>query len=118
MWTCKSDGARLDVNVDSTLATQDVNVPPSTRGLVLTGGKRIALTARELSLFRYLQARYRTWVTAAELLAAVCDCPQQRDSTLIRVHLSAVRRKLGPYGYLIESRRTYGYRWVGAPDEP
>lgn len=91
--------------------------PISTRGIEVVHGVRIVLTGRELSMLEYLRARPRVWVTAAELLAAVCDCPAQRDSTLVRVHLSAVRKKFGAYAYLIESRRTYGYRWVGAPTD-
>jgi DNA-binding response OmpR family regulator len=118
IWTSTSSDIGPDVKaVLSTAAAEDTGDPPSTRGVVLMDGRRIVFTDRELSILAYLKSRYRMWVKAAELLTIVCDCPQQRDSTLVRVHISAIRRKLGAYGNLIESRRTYGYRWVGAPDE-
>jgi DNA-binding response OmpR family regulator len=121
LWTREAIHTRLDAVRDiepSEDQNREEKAPISTRGITFINGVRIVLTARESSMLQYLKARPRTWVTAGELLTMVCDCPQQRDSTLVRVHLSAIRKKLGAYAQLIESRRTYGYRWVGAPDKP
>ena len=91
----------------------DISVNPNGRTLAVDG-LEVVLTLRELLLLQYLQSKPNVWITAAELLANVCDCPMQKDTTLVRVHMSSLRKKLGPKEKLLESRRTYGYRWVGA----
>jgi DNA-binding response OmpR family regulator len=118
-WTLGSTPLRLDSARSSKPATSESkreSAPSSKRGVVVKG-LRVVLTTRELALLKYLCAKPKVWVTAAELLSMVCDCPSQRDSTLVRVHVSAIRKKLGKFAYLIESRRTYGYRWVGVSGE-
>jgi DNA-binding response OmpR family regulator len=120
IWTRESMPVHLDSVRGSSSVASESNVesaPISTRGAVVVKGLRVVLTTRELAMFKYLRAKPKVWVNAAELLSAVSDCPSQRDSTLVRVHMSAIRKKLGKYAHLIESRRTYGYRWVGIPGE-
>lgn len=114
----------MDTSLDLECATNvsrgqncEERAPDSTRGIIVLDDVRIVLTARQFAILQYLKARPRTWVTASELLTMVCDCPLHRDSTLVRVHLSAIRKKLGRHAHLIESRRTYGYRWVGVRGE-
>lgn len=119
-WTRESVHASPELVCDvgpSEEQNREAIAPRSTRGILIVNDVRVVFTARELSILQYLKARPRTWVTAAELLSIVCDCPMQRESTLIRVHLSAMRKKLGAHAHLIESRRTYGYRWIGAPSK-
>ncbi len=82
------------------------------RRTVLVDEHEVQLTSREFLLLLYLRSRPGVWVTAAELLIRACDCPAQKDSTLVRVHMSSIRKKLGTAKNLLESRRTYGYRWV------
>jgi DNA-binding response OmpR family regulator len=119
-WTRKSTQISLDL-VGSMSAAKvqlvEERAPFSTRCVVTVEGVRIILTSREWAVLRYLVAKPNDWVTAAELLAMVCDCPTKSDSTLVRVHVSAIRKKLGRYGHFIESRRTYGYRWSDRSDE-
>jgi DNA-binding response OmpR family regulator len=120
IWTRESIPVHLDSAQRSNSTASEharESAPISTRGAVVVKGLRVVLTTRELALLKYLCAKPKVWVTASELLSMVCDCPSQRDSTLVRVHVSAIRKKLGKYAHLIESRRTYGYRWVGNPGE-
>jgi two-component system OmpR family response regulator len=120
IWTRESMPEYLDSAQSSNSITSErarESAPISTRGAVVVNGLRVVLTTRELALLKHLCAKPKVRVTTAELLSMVCDCPSQRDSTLVHVHVSAIRKKLGRYAHLIESRRTYGYCWVGIPRE-
>jgi len=77
-------------------------------------GRQVTLTLREFQFLQYLRSRSHSWVRAEELLSAVCGCPAHLDGRLVRVHMCSLRKKLGADGKLLESRRTFGYRWVGA----
>jgi DNA-binding response OmpR family regulator len=118
IWTQTPTHTTLDSSIEtarSRIISTEESPPSSHRGTVIIDGNRIVLTAREMSLLLYLRARPRVWASTSELLSNVCDCSAQRDSTLVRVHVSSLRKKLGAFGKLIESRRSYGYRWVGTP---
>jgi DNA-binding response OmpR family regulator len=70
-----------------------------------------ALTITEERILRYLMSRSGEWVSARELLAEVFECHVERDSGPVRVHISALRKKLSELGSQLESRRGFGYRW-------
>jgi len=80
--------------------------------LISVGTEQVTLTLLEFMILRYLQARPLIWVSAAEILAEVCGCRPDTDPTRVRVHVAALRRKLGSHHRFVESRRTYGYRWT------
>jgi len=97
----------------STPLASDVRLDPNLR-TARVEGQFVALTAREFQLLRYLCARPSTWVSAVELMAEVCGCSAQQDSALVRVHICALRKKLGSSQRLLASHRTFGYCWRGS----
>jgi DNA-binding response OmpR family regulator len=78
-------------------------------------GDSVRLTRTEFKLLAHLVERPFGWVTAAELIRDVLGTHHRPDTPLVRVHVHAVRRKLGQYATWLESdpHRLRGYRWVG-----
>jgi DNA-binding response OmpR family regulator len=74
-------------------------------------GVTITLTASEMQIVEYLKSHAHTWVTATSLMEHVFGYGSHADTTLIRVHVSSLRKKLGAHARVLESRRTLGYRW-------
>jgi DNA-binding response OmpR family regulator len=73
-------------------------------------GVNIQLTATEAALVSTLLEQRRQWRTANELLERTFDTPASGDTSLVRVHIFNIRRKLGGLAYCIQGRRRYGYR--------
>ncbi|OAM91115.1 response regulator transcription factor [Termitidicoccus mucosus] len=74
---------------------------------VTLGGAGISLTAREYSLFEYLALHRGKVVTRAALYDHLFDEDDDTLSNLLDVHVSNLRKKLGPA--LIQTRRGHGY---------
>ncbi len=73
-------------------------------------GVPIQLTATESALVATLLERRRQWRTASELLQHTFDVPGNGDTSLVRVHVFNIRRKLGGLAYCLQGRRRFGYR--------
>jgi DNA-binding response OmpR family regulator len=73
-------------------------------------GKRLDLTARELSLLLHLAHRAGEVVTRTELLAQVWSIGFDPESNVVDVHMSRLREKLGKQAWMIETVRGRGYR--------
>lgn len=73
----------------------------------------IALTRTQFSIISYLIQNSGRWVTTAELISEVLGTHHQPDTSLVRVHVHAIRRRLGARAPWLESdrRRARGYRW-------
>lgn len=95
--------AQLDVVLDADAAT------------VRLRDRVVELTRTQFSIFSYLFATAGHWVTASELIHEVLGTHHLPDTSLIRVHVHAIRRRLGPEAEALESdrRRARGYRWRG-----
>lgn len=95
--------AQLDVVLDAEAAT------------VRLRDRVVELTRTQFSIFSYLFASAGHWVTASELIHEVLGTHHLPDTSLIRVHVHAIRRRLGPEAEALESdrRRARGYRWRG-----
>ena len=95
--------AQLDVELDPTAATVKIR------------DRVVELTRTQFSIFSYLFATAGNWVTASELIHEVLGTHHLPDTSLIRVHVHAIRRRLGPEAEALESdrRRARGYRWRG-----
>lgn len=92
---------RPDVHLDST-------------DLVLRmEGAEIGLTRTQFSILAYLVENAGRWVTTRELIRQVLGTHHQPDTSLVRVHVHAIRRRLGERAFWLESdrRRARGYRW-------
>lgn len=74
-------------------------------------GVTVTLTSSEMQIVEYLRSHAHTWVTATSLMEHVFGYGSRADNTLIRVHVSSLRKKLGARARVLESRRTLGYRW-------
>ena len=74
---------------------------------VFRAGDDINLTAREYSILEYLARRRGETVTRTELFEHLFDDTEDSLSNLIDVHVSGIRKKLGPD--FITTRRGLGY---------
>jgi two-component system OmpR family response regulator len=75
---------------------------------VLRAGKQIPLTAREWALLESFLARPGQLLSKAQLEEKLYDFDAEIESNTIEVHVSRLRKKLGPE--LIETERGLGYR--------
>jgi two-component system OmpR family response regulator len=74
---------------------------------VTAAGKPVALTAREYALLEYLALHRGELVTRTTLYEHLFDENEDSLSNLLDVHVSNLRKKLGPD--LIATRRGHGY---------
>jgi DNA-binding response OmpR family regulator len=71
-------------------------------------GQPVDLTPRELAVLEYLMRRQGEVVPKSEILGHVWDFAFEGGENVVEVHVSALRRKLGPD--VIETVRGGGYR--------
>jgi len=105
----------FDVNPESTpRASGSLSVSYDEK-IIRINGDSVRLTRTEFKLLAHLVERPFGWVTASELIRDVLGTHHRPDTPLVRVHVHAVRRKLGQHATWLESdpHRLRGYRWVG-----
>ena len=98
---------------------------PSSHGVSVVGldeatstlsvdGRSIPLTPTQFSIVAYLVRRPARWVRAGEIIEHVLHTNHEPDTAVIRVHVYAIRRRLGDAARYLEGDRHYwrGYRWV------
>ncbi|MGI5527057.1 response regulator transcription factor [Streptomyces syringium] len=80
------------------------------------GDQEIELTARELSVLRYLMASAGQAVAKRDILDEVWDSPAETDPNIVEVYVSSLRKKIdAPFGrHTIVTVHGMGYRL--APD--
>lgn len=82
------------------------------RRRVWAGGREIALTFQEFELLAFLSGHPDTVFSRAELAAQAWQGTWRADSRSVDVHVSRLRRKLGPgYGRCIATEYRAGYRF-------
>lgn len=102
--------AREPVNQNSVLKVHDLMINPG-KHEVTVKSKRIQLTATEFRILHFLASR-PGWVFPRTRIAdAVHGEGLPATSRSVDVQISALRRKLGPAGKLIETIRGAGYRF-------
>ena len=84
----------------------DIAVDTAAR-LVTRGGEAVSLTPREYALVEYLALHRGSVVSRTELYEHLFDENEDTLSNLLDVHVSNVRKKLGPA--FISTRRGHGY---------
>lgn len=90
----------------SVMRMQDVTIDAPARR-VTKAGTEVELTAREYALLEYLATHRGKVVTRTELYDHLFDEQEDSLSNLLDVHVSNLRKKLGPA--LIVTRRGHGY---------
>jgi DNA-binding response OmpR family regulator len=75
----------------------------------------VALTPKQFSILAYLIEKAGSWVTTNEIISEVLRTHHKPDTSLIRVHVHAIRRRLGEASAYLQSDplRSRGYRWSG-----
>ena len=71
------------------------------------GGEIISLTPKEYSIFEYLCINKGNLISTGELLEHNIDMNANDASTVIKVHIAAIRKKLG--SDVIKTNRGMGY---------
>jgi DNA-binding response OmpR family regulator len=91
----------------ATMAVGDVELDVARRKCRISGSD-VNLTAREFSILEYLMRRRGEVVPKREIVEHVWDFEYDGEDNVVEVHVSALRRKLGPD--VIETIRGGGYR--------
>ena len=79
---------------------------------VLVDGREVPLTYQEFELLAFLAAHPATVFSRADLVAQVWQRDFQATSRTVDVHVSRLRRKLGPrYGRYLVTEYRVGYRF-------
>ena len=86
------------------------------RHVVTLEGEPIELTLTEFGMLQYLAARPGFVRTREQIISAVHGGNTILSSRTVDVHVTALRRKLGEAGRMIETVRGVGYRLSESPD--
>ncbi len=77
---------------------------------VTSDGKHVSLTATEFKILYYLASRPGRVVSRDEIIDGAMDREAAVTDRTIDVHMTSIRKKLGPAGTLIETVRGFGYK--------
>ena len=81
---------------------------------VLLNAKEVPLTATEYKLLVTLVERRGRVQTRAQLLESVWDAQPDIQTRTVDMHVQRLRAKLGSSGEMVETVRSFGYRFRGA----
>jgi DNA-binding response OmpR family regulator len=92
------------------------NAPPSNWALTEEWIEQRALpfSKTELAVLRCLMKNESRWLTSDMIIAASLKTAHTSDTSLVRVHVHAIRKKLGVHGKHVQSRRGLGYRFLSS----
>jgi two-component system phosphate regulon response regulator PhoB len=93
----------------STIHIGDLVIHPERRE-VLVNGTKVTLTYTEFGILLCLAERPGWVFTNGQILEAVRGLDHNTQYHSLTVHMTALRRKLGPAGKYIETERGVGYR--------
>lgn len=100
---------------DTSVMTFEGILVDQKRHLVTVDGKETALTLKEFDLLCYLMLNKEIVLSREQIMQKVWDLPFEVESRTIDMHIKSLRKKLKPYGKLIETVRGIGYRLGGRP---
>jgi DNA-binding response OmpR family regulator len=89
-------------------------IDATTRQVTLDG-RAVALTPAEFLVLARLARTPGVPITDRELVTQTLHEAFRSDSSIARFHIHRLRRKLGPYNYMIQSVRPRGYRLTVEP---
>jgi DNA-binding response OmpR family regulator len=75
------------------------------------GSFAVTLRTREFSLLAFLMGSPNTWLAERRIMEEAFGL-RAPHSGLLRVHVSSLRKALGPLASCIQSQRGAGYRFV------
>jgi DNA-binding response OmpR family regulator len=78
-------------------------------------GQRVQLTATEFRILEYLVTRPNRVNSRDDIIDAALGRDTAVFHRTIDVHITALRKKLGPGGVHIETVRGFGYKWADEP---
>lgn len=81
--------------------------------LLLVGENKYVMSPRELTLLKYLCDRAGTWVTRHQLLRDVFGAQTGHDPSIVRTHLSNIKKKLRGDDWILRTDRVAGVMFVG-----
>ena len=107
--------ARIRVLLRNNYSTNDDTIRIESQDITLylskkqvqKGGEIISLTPKEYSIFEYLCINKGNLISTGELLEHNIDMNAKDASTVIKVHIAAIRKKLG--SDVIKTNRGMGY---------
>ena len=107
--------ARIRVLLRNNYSTNDDTIRIESQDITLylskkqvqKGGEIISLTPKEYSIFEYLCINKGNLISTGELLEHNIDMNANDASTVIKVHIAAIRKKLG--SDVIKTNRGMGY---------
>ncbi len=105
---------RRDSQQQEVLRVGDLAIDPG-RHLVEAQGQGIELTATEFRLLHHLAANAGRVQTRQMLLERVWGYTFDGYARTVDTHIRRLRKKLGPYGPLIQTVRGVGYRFSDQP---
>jgi len=102
----------------SRLSARTRHLPPKVHTTLNPGDPLLAsmlakLRRAEARLLQYLADRRGEWVSSMDVARDVFSANPMQGGGIVRVHVHALRRKLGPLGMSLVSERTRGYKFLG-----
>ena len=105
-WARVTPGASDDFRID--VVARSVRV----------GGERVELGATNFRLFLYFVDQAERWVSDARIIREVFGTFHAPGASIVRVHVSSLRKAIAPLGLQIQNRRSVGYRLVTNRNHP
>jgi two-component system phosphate regulon response regulator PhoB len=87
-----------------------------TRHEVTVGGKSVALTATEFRILHFLASKPGRVLSRDDIIDAALGRDANVFDRTIDVHITAIRRKLGPAADRVETIRGFGYKFRDTAD--
>jgi len=85
--------------------------------LLLVGENTYVLSPRELTLLKYLHDRAGSWVTRHQLLRDLVGVHTGHDPSIVRTHLSNIKKKLRGDHWVLRTDRVAGVMFVACGPE-
>ena len=105
-WTRATPGPSVDFQVD--VVARSVRVR----------GARVELGATDFRLFLYFVDQAERWVSDARIIRDAFGTYHAPGASIVRVHVSNLRKAIAPLGLEIQNRRSVGYRLVTNRSRP
>ena len=112
----RTGSGEADAKPGGLITLADELVIDTERHRVSVRGESLNLTVTEFGILKYLAGRPGFVRTRDQIISAVHGGNTILSSRTVDVHVTALRRKLGETGRMIETVRGVGYRLSESPD--